>query len=251
MTKRMAAKQIVRFMACAYLLAASYSSRAQTGTQFWAEWQVSYPFANRYLVENTFAYQTLLSKGEAWTSLSISPVFEYTLLPAVELISEIPIGRTRQTDNVTTFEISPMIGARFHVTQNRRFNTRILTRFQSRNFQDVATGVWEFKGRFRLRGELTVSINGPNLFVDKLWYAFADYEEFLVVDEQVNERYANLRRARIGVGYRLSYKHRFELGFTWQKSRDEINGTFESIDNVLQLKYKMYLNPPKQLTTGN
>jgi len=238
----------MRLISGAFLLIASNTVWAQTGTQLWAEWQISYPYGTRFLVENTFAYQTLLSKGESWTSLSISPVFEFTWLPAVELVSEIPIGRTRQTDSKSSFEISPIVGARFHITQNRRFNTRILTRYQSRNFQDMETGEWEFKGRIRLKGELWVSINGPNLFVDKLWYAFADYEEFLVIDEQVNERYANLRRARLGIGYRLSYKHRFDLAFTLQKSRDEINNQFESIDNVIQLKYKMYLNPPKNTT---
>lgn len=242
----MPVKSRMSFVACACLvLAASFSGRAQTDTQLWLEWQVSYPFGNRYLLENTFAYQTLLRGSEKWSTISISPTFEYVLLPAVELTSEIPIGYTRQTDSKSSFEVSPIVGARFHLTQNRRINTRILTRFQSRNFQSLETGEWEFKGRFRLKGEAWITINKPNLFYDKLLYVFADYEEFLVVDEQVNERYANLRRAKIGAGYRLSYKHRFEAMFTWQYSRDEINDIFFQIDNVFQIRYKLYLNPPK------
>ena len=88
-------------------------------------------------------------------------------------------------------------------------------------------------------------INGPNLFTNKLWYALADYEEFIVLDQQLAERYANRRRARLGLGYRLSYKHRFELSYTLQKSRNEIEGDFKSSDNVIQFKYKMFLNPAK------
>ncbi len=234
----------------AFVLCTVNGSHAQTGQQLWLEWQVSYPFANRYLVENTFTYQTLLSGGEKWSAFSISPTFEYVLLPPIELTSEIPIGYTRQTDSKSSFEVSPIVGARFHITQNKRIDTRILTRFQSRNFQSLETGEWEFKGRFRLKGEIWVSINGPNLFTDNLWYTFVDYEEFIVVDEQVNERFANLRRARCGVGYRLNYKHRFDLIYTWQYSRDEIGGQFTSTDTVIQLKYKLFLNPAK-VAVGN
>jgi hypothetical protein len=65
------------------------------------------------------------------------------------------------------------------------------------------------------------------------------------LDKQVEERFANRRRARIGMGYRLNYKHRFDLAFTLQASRNEIDEEFTGTDNVIQLKYKMFLNPAK------
>ena len=97
----------------------------------------------------------------------------------------------------------------------------------------------------RLKGEATISINGPNLFRDKLWYAIIDYEQYFVSDQQLEERYANRRRARIGLGYRLNYMHRFEMIYTLQSARDEISESFISTDNVIQLRYKMFLNPAK------
>jgi hypothetical protein len=60
----------------------------------------------------------------------------------------------------------------------------------------------------------------------------------------VEERYANRRRSRIGVGYRLNYRNRFDLFCTGQPSRNEIEGDFISNDNVIQLRYKLYLNAP-------
>lgn len=225
----------------------SGSLHAQTDTQLWLEWQVSYPFGGRYLVENTFTYQTLLSGGESWRGFSISPTFEYTMTPLLDLTFEVPVGYVRQTDTRTSFDISPLAGARINITQNRKVNFRILPRVQSRNFQSLETGEWEYKGRFRLKAEVWIAVNKPNLFYDKLWYVFADHEEFIVVDEHVDERFANLRRSRLGAGYRLSYKHRFEAAFTLQHSRDEINGDFSQTDNVFQIRYKMYLNPPKVL----
>ncbi len=49
----------------------------------------------------------------------------------------------------------------------------------------------------------------------------------------------------LGLGYRLNYKNRFELFYARQISRHEIEGEFVAGDNVIWLKYKMFLNPAK------
>lgn len=220
----------------------SLSSRGQD-QQLWLEHQLSYPFGGQFLLENTTAYQTLLNPNEKWRSINISPAFEYVLQTRIELVSELPIGYTVQKDGVSTFELMPMVGARFHLTQNKRIDTRVLWRYQFRYFHQIEEEDWDISNRTRLRAEAFISLNGPNLFTDKLWYLFLDYEEFIVLDQQMEERYANRRRARIGVGYRFNYKHRLDLGYTWQSSRNEIEGNFISNDGVIQLKYKLYLNP--------
>jgi len=227
------------------LILISFSLAAQQHDQLWLDFQVSYPFANRYLIENTTSYQTVLSKNDKWRSFAIDPNFEYIISPRFDFLFEIPIAYTNQKEGTNSFELSPMVGGRFHITQNRRLDTRILWRYQVRAFHQVEAGDWETSNRTRLRGEIYFCINGPNLYTDKLWYAFGDYEEFFVLDQQVNERFANRRRARLGVGYRLSYKHRFDVSYTLQSSRDEIDGAFISNDNIIQLRYKMYLNPSK------
>lgn len=221
------------------------SAFSQSHEQLWLEFQLSYPFANRYLLENTTTYQTLLNASNKWQAISISPSFEYVLFPSIDLLSEVPLGYTVQADGITSFEIMPMVGARFHITQGKKVDMRILVRHQTRAFHQIEEEDWDVSNRTRFRGEMFISINGPNLFTDKLWYAFLDYEEFVVLDQQLDERYANLRRARVGLGYRLNYKHRFEISYTLQSSRNEIEGEFVSIDNVIQAKYKMYLNPAK------
>lgn len=217
--------------------------------QLWLDFQLSYPFANRYLLENTTSYQTLLSKEGKWRNISISPTFEYVLVNWIDLLSEVAIGYTNQTDGVSSFELMPMVGARFHITQGKRVDTRFVLRYQVRAFHQIEDGDWDYSNRTRLRGEMFISINGPNLFTDNLWYALLDYEEFIVLDQQLDERFANRRRGRVGLAYRMSYKHRFELSYTLQSSRNEIEGEFISNDNVIQLKYKMYLNPAKITST--
>lgn len=216
---------------------------AQTDEQLWLDFQLSYPFGGRYLLENTTTYQTLLSKEDKWRSFSMSPTFEYTLFTRLDLLSEIGISYTLQEEGVNSWDIMPMVGGRFFITQNKRVDTRLVLRYQLRYFRQVEEDDWDVSNRTRLRGEILAALNGPNLFADNLWSVIADYEEFIVLDQQLEERYANRRRARIGFGYRLNYKHRFELTYTLQSSRNEIEGDFISSDNVIQFKYKLYLNP--------
>jgi hypothetical protein len=167
------------------------------------------------------------------------------LFRKLDLLSEIPIGYTKQYQGISTFEITPMVGARYFFTPGKRIDARFVWRYQVRAFWKIEEQDWEVSNRTRLRAEVFISINGPNLFTDKLWYSFLDYEEYFVLDQQLDERYANRRRGRIGLGYRLDYKNRFELSYTLQSARDEIQGDFYRNDNVIQLRYKMFLNPAK------
>lgn len=225
------------------------SALAQQHEQLWLDYQLSYPFKNRYLIENTTSYQTVLSQQNKWRSMSISPNFEYSLFTRLDLTAEMPMAYTLQKEGSNTFEVSPLVGGRFHITQNKRIDTRLIWRYQIRAFRQIEEEAWDISNRTRLRGEIYACLNGPNMFTDKLWYLFADYEEFFVLDDQVKERFANRRRARIGLAYRLSYKHRFDMSYTRQSSRNEIDGDFISNDNVIQLRYKMFLNPATPLAS--
>ena len=218
---------------------------AQQREQLWFDYQLSYPFANKFLLENTTSYQTLLNKKDKWRSFGLSPNFEYSIFTQLDLLFEVPLAYTLQKEGSSSYEISPITGVRFYVRQNRRLDLRLVCRYQVRAFRQVEAKDWDMSNRTRLRGEIFFSINGPNLYTDKLWYLFGDYEEFIVIDQQLQERFANRRRARLGLAYRLSYKNRFDVSYTLQASRNEIDGDFTSNDNIIQLRYKMYLNPTR------
>jgi len=228
------------------LITSSFPLVAQQHEQLWLDFQVDYPFANKYLFEVAPSYQTVLSKENKWRSASVSATLEYVLSPQWDLMLETPVAYTLQKEGSNSWEISPLLGTRFHITQNRKFNSRLILRYQQRYFKQVEENDWDVSNRTRIKGEALICINGPNLFTDNLWYAILDYEEFIVLDQQLEERFANRRRARIGLSYRLNYKHRFEIIYTRQSSRNEIDGDFFSNDNVIQLRYKMFLNPARQ-----
>jgi hypothetical protein len=217
-------------------------AKAQSKEQLWLDYQIDYPFANRYLLEVATSYQTLLSKNDKWRSISLTTTFEALVFNFLDVTADLPIAYTVQKEGTNTYEFGPIVGLRFYITQSKRIDTRVLLRYQQRYFRQVEQNDWDVSNRTRLKAEAYICINGPNLFTNKLWYVALDYEEFIVLDEQLEERYANRRRAKIGLNYRLSYKHRFDISYTLQSSRNEIEGDFISNDNAIQLRYRMFFN---------
>jgi hypothetical protein len=58
------------------ILTASNLVSAQRKEQLWLDYQIDYPFANRFLFEAAGSYQTLLSSEDKWWSLGLTTTFE-------------------------------------------------------------------------------------------------------------------------------------------------------------------------------
>jgi hypothetical protein len=89
---------------------------------------------------------------------------------------------------------------------------------------------------------------------DKLLYSILDGESFIVMDQNVKERFANRYRVRAGIGYRINYNLRFEFVYTLQESRNTIEGDFDTTDHIFRLRLKHYINrakPSASQGTGN
>ena len=135
-----------------------------------------------------------------------------------------------------------------------RVLSRLQVRFEQRNFKNLETNTWETVYRPRARAELLIPINKKSYFEDKLWYGIADAEVLFAMDGDVQERFANRFRLRLGVGYRLNYTSRFEIVYMLQQSKNGIDESFESTDNVFRFRYKHFLRrskPTKATGTGN
>ena len=217
------------------------------GQQIWFDYQVDYPFSNVYLFEVTGSYQTNIWSDNKWRNLSLTPTFEWQSFEFLDVLANVPLAYTTQTADYNSFELDPSLGVRYHITQNKRITSQIVFKIEERILKNLETKEWEYSNRARLKGEILISLNGPNLFQDNLWWTILDYEEFFVTDKQLDERFANRRRGRLGLGYRLNYRNRFEIIYTLQSSRNEIQGEYTRLDNVIQLRYKMYLNPAKKV----
>ena len=226
--------------------------QAQTTQQLWFEYMLNYPFANSYNLENAFTYSTVTGQPK-WRAFDYNATVEYSLTQNVDLLGAGLVSYTQQTESENTLELRPQLGTKIHFTPNRRIQTRLLLRLEQRNFKNLETNNWEQVMRPRIRGEVIIPINQNSIYRDNLWYAMID-AEYLFTDKDVQERFANRFRLRIGAGYRLSYSLRFELLYMYQQSRDGIDESFSSSDNILRIRFKQYLrksNPTKVSDVGN
>ena len=231
---------------------------AQTNLQLWANVTFDWVKSDRLTYELDFEPKVLLVAPEGepgWHNLDLTPNVEYSWKRWLDLVGEATVGRTYQTDDVTTFEVSPRVGLRFHlfsrdtkpylpkvreVMPKRRIVVRDLLRVESRNFFYTGSGAEEsFSSsvRFRNRLELLIPIDKPNLTDDRAHYFLADWEWFMPVSEP-DERFASKQRIRAGFGYRRSFKWRFEALYMWTRSRDTIQDGFKTDDNIIDIRIK-------------
>jgi len=215
--------------------------------QFWLETMINYPFASSFNLENAVVFSTV-AESPRWRSVDYTPTLEYSLTQHFDLMAAVTTAFTEQMEGYNSVEVRPMLGTRIHITPNQRVLLRTLIRVEQRNFLNLETEEWTYVWRPRLRVESLIPISKRSYFEDKLWYGILDAELLFAVDDDVEERFANRFRLRTGIGYRLNYTSRFEFLFMLQKSKNGINDSFESSDNVFRFRYKLYLNKSKPST---
>ena len=218
--------------------------------QIWAEYMLNYPFANSFNVELAMTYSTALEQPK-WRSFDLQLTPEYAISEHVDVMAGVFGGKTLQNESITSSEIREMIGARFHFTPHRRILTRLLLRLEQRNMLEDGVESWEHSTRSRLRAETLTPLNKKTMFEgDKLLYLIFDAETFIVLDQDVEERFANRFRLRSGLGYRINYNFRVEFVYTLQESKNTIEGDFYTSDHIFRFRLKHYLNAGRQSKVG-
>jgi hypothetical protein len=237
----------------AALLAAVPTASAQTTTQLWGNLTFDWVKSERLVYELDFEPKALLDKPESdpgWWNLDVTPNLEYSARRWLDLVVETTIGRTKQTDDVDSTEVTPRFGVRFHLfsramrfhpleqAPRRRLVWRDLLRVESRNFfyssGDVAS---ESTVRLRNRLEFLVPLNTARITDDGTRYLLADWEWFLPLDDP-QERFANRQRIRTGLGYRRSFNWRYEVLYIWTRSRAAIDEGFSTNENIIDIRVK-------------
>jgi hypothetical protein len=209
--------------------------------------------SERLVYELDLEPKTLLNAAEGepdWLNLDVTPNVEYSPNSWLDIVGETTIGRTKQSDDVDSTEVTPRLGVRFHLfsrtlrfhpreqAPRRRIVVRELVRFESRNFfysgGDVES---ESAFRFRNRLEFLLPLNKDRITDDGAGYWLADWEWFVPLDDP-DERFANRQRIRIGLGYRRSFNWRYELLYIWTRSRDTIHSGFSTTENIVDVRVK-------------
>ena len=253
-TKHLAStRQYLLLLAIGCALAQRPASAQTANKQLWLEYMLEYPMANVFNLENAVTYSTLLGTPQ-WRALDYAPNLEYSLTTHIDLMLGCTFSYTWQTEDYNTLEIRPMVGTRIHFTPNRRVPIRFLARLEQRNFLNLETKEWDKTLRPRFRLESLIPLNAKDIFQNKMYYIIADVEWLWKLQDDVNERFANRFRARVGLGYRLNYTWRFEIIYMLQFSREAISDDYSSTDNIFRVRLKHYINkakPSKVVGVGN
>jgi hypothetical protein len=242
---------IVRILICTGILMLSslqLNGQVQVNRQIWMDYNIVYPFANVWTADAEASYQTLISGGDKWRSLQLTPGIQRNMTPRIDLFASTPVYYTIQSSDYNTLETRFSPGGKFVISSNRRLESRAVLRYDFRAVKTTG-GDWQVSNRTRIGLDMVVAMNHPTIYNDKLWYLLLDGELFFVLDQDIEERFANLRKARLGMGYRLNYGNRFEFIYQVHKSRTTIDTPFDTRDTIFRVRWIMVLNAPRSPST--
>jgi hypothetical protein len=167
-------------------------------------------------------------------------------------VGETVFARTKQSNEVSSAEVTPRLGVRLHLLSRLRTmrpGPRPLGRVSVANFSRVEwRNLWytddtpsSHETRFRNRVELKVGLNHEELSLDKTFFLIADIEFFVPMSDDVPETFATKRRTRVGLGYHRDSKWRFELLYIRDGTRTTDEGSFATAANIVDFRVKLLL----------
>jgi hypothetical protein len=226
-------------------------------TQVWANVTLGKSRSDTTYLELDIEPKWQVSEGEQWRNIDFTPLVERYPTDWLDLTAEATVGNTRQRDGLDTIEITPRIGARFHLfakmapylpgipglkyerLPRRRFGVATLVRVEWRNFfySDETPNAHEWRARLRLEGKL--ALNHGTLAEDGTLYGIGDVEYYQPLSEDIDERYVNKVRCRLGLGYRFSSRTKLELLYIRDWNRDSPDEEGSKDTQAFDLKVKL------------
>ena len=225
---------------------------AQTDKQLWGELTLDWIKSHSITLGVDIEPKVLVSKATdepGWATLDVTPKMEYARGKWFDVVGELHLGRTRQTDELDSFEVTPRIGFRFHLLSNivdalikerqprRRLVLRNFARAEWRNLYYSDDTPQSSTVRYRDRLEILFPMNRSRVTDNGALYGSADVEWFWT-HHHPSERFANKQRVRAGVGYRWKYAWRLETLFVWDRSRDSANSGFTADDSAVDIRIR-------------
>ena len=212
-----------------------------SSNQVWLEYMGNLAFGKAGNLEGAFTYSSDMGQPK-WRTFDVQLTPEWALNKRIDLMAALLFSNTFQTASLSTFEIREMIGARLHLTPEKRLQLRMLLRFEQRNVEDRETRTWDHSTRSRIRLESIYPFNQRSIGAgDKVWYGIADVEAFVNFSKDVQERFANRWRFRAGAGYKINHALRVEFVYTLQASVNALDGGLSSRENIFRFRFKHYL----------
>jgi len=220
-------------------------------TQIWAKMTLGFPTQNpKWFNELDFKPKVQVSGPERWAGTTIDARAFYRPLHWLDLIGDVSVDYTAQSNDLQIFSIVPRIGAAFHILSNiretgfvgeqvKRLGLSTLLRLEYRNSWYSGSAddeTYESSWRFRLRGAMRLGLNRADRSMPHTWYLFADAEAFVNLGEPIEETFNSRWGVRIGPGYRLNRGWRFELLYVFDQTRNTLEDNFTRSNNAIDLR---------------
>jgi len=225
---------------------------AQSEFQGWMNTIIGYNALDQLYLEADFEYKRLLSPSDdPWNNLDITLLGEYYPVRLLDLSIEIINGKTRQSSDLSTYEATQRLGARWYILQRghnlfklsagtdgapKRFELSNFVRFEHRNFDYYDDMDPKQEWRFRNRTQFVAALNKKSFNENRMIRMLADIEFFIPFGKDITERYASKYRLRVGPGYRHNYRWRFDLFYQLDSSRDDIHDRFNVSTHMIDLR---------------
>lgn len=230
----------VRWGIVAWLLLPGAPLVAQSNTQLWYDFEFNYYPRPRLLFVTELGPKVLVSQGSGWNSVDVTPGFEFTPRPWVDLLFFVPFSYTVQEEDLNTFETRVQVGARFIYQPISRLLLRNRDLLEYRHINYLGTDSTANSGRFRFRIEARLALNKPVYGANGMLYGITDAEAFVNLSQDPAERFMNRIRFRLGAGYRFIYNWRVEAIYTLQSSRNTLSGDDLTVDNIFRFRLIHY-----------
>lgn len=215
---------------------------SQNSEQIWLEYKPSYSFKKNYKLGMRASFRTNLQEPR-WRTLELRFMPEKKLSKHFDVLASVDFIETLQYEALSTSEIRPAVGFRWHFLPGRRVSSGVLLRGEFRNVYDQLEEEWSYSTRARLNVFAHMPLNEKSMKPDHVFYATSYIEFFYQTDDDVQERYANRYWIRVGLGYKLNKKLTFELLYNRQDSKNTITATYDDLEIVnifvCSLKHKL------------
>lgn len=216
---------------------------AQDSYQIWMEYKPTYSFQKNYKLAMRTSFRTNFVDPR-WRTLELRLMPEKKLSKRFDIVASVGFLETIQYHNLSTFEIRPAVGLRWHFLPGRRVSSGVFTRVEFRNVLNEETGEWAYTTRPRLRVFGSMPINEKSMKSDAVLYATSFIEFFYQDDKDLQERYASRYWIRVGLGYKFNKKLQLELLYDRQDTKSTLSATYKDLAkiNIFVCSLKHHLN---------
>ena len=189
--------------------------------QLWNNGYVLWNVSERFDFRGALSYNVLLNKTVPWNEISATAAGAWKFHRFMDASLGIYMARSLESSELKSFEYRPFIGFRLFTDNKRRWLISNRSRFEIRTFvySDESN---DFTFRFRNLTYASISLNKREMTMFNNLFVFAYFEVFYNFEKEVQERFFDLFKYKIGLGYRLDKNWRFDLGFVNQDSRNTI-----------------------------